>query len=408
MSSEDFQARLAAVQKAISKRPPFVSGTLDVPESDLKLYFGEVDDAHCLNFSRATEEQLDKLFAACDPATFGVKQKDVLDESYRKAGKLATDRFASLLKVAEYGLIDMVRDELLQEGADSTKQIVCELYKLNVYGKDSFFKSHKDTPRSERLFGSLVIVLPTPHEGAALVLREDGREWVFDYAAEIANSAKIAYVAYRGDIEHEVLTVKFGYRATLTYNLYFDAAKAQSITSATPDSKPIPRSVAFEDAQLRNALRSLLQVPGLLQDGGYLAFGLRYKYPCNQGTALQQLLPQLKGADAMVHRACKALNIEGGLKVAYRDDIERDDVFIIRDGFFGDCYIPPGDSFSSMLFACDSEHIRAMGSRLIEDYTDEDHLDDGAEEVLWVTPFSEYTSVKEVQGMLLPFDCAGH
>ena len=91
-------------------------------------------DPSCLNFSRATEEQLDKLSAACDPATFGVKQKGVLDESYRKAGKLDTDKFASLLKVAEYGLIDTVRDELLQEGADSTKQIACELYKLNVYG----------------------------------------------------------------------------------------------------------------------------------------------------------------------------------------------------------------------------------------------------------------------------------
>ncbi|KAL1701998.1 hypothetical protein EV121DRAFT_282216 [Schizophyllum commune] len=381
--SEDLQDRLAAVQKAITKRPPFVSGTLDVPDSDLKLYFGEVDDAQC---------------------------KDVLEGSYRKAGKLDTDKFASLLKVAEYGLSDMIRDELLQEGADSTKQIVCELYKLNVYGKDSFFKSHKDTPRSERLFGSLVIVLPTPHEGGALVLREDGREWTFDYAAEIANATKIAYVAFRGNIEHEILTVKSGYRATLTYNLYFDAAKAQSITSTTPDSNPIPRSVAFEDAQLRNALRSLLQVPSLLPNGGYLAFGLRYKYPCDQGTALQQFLLRLKGADAMVHCACKALDIEGRLKVAYRDDCsyERDDVFIILNGFFGDCFIPPGDSFSHMLFACDSEHIRAMGSRLIEDYTDEDHLDDGAEEVLWVTPFSEYTSVKEVQGMLLPFDCAGH
>ena len=43
--SVDLQARLAAVQKAITKRPPFVSGTLGVPDSDLKLYFGEVDDA---------------------------------------------------------------------------------------------------------------------------------------------------------------------------------------------------------------------------------------------------------------------------------------------------------------------------------------------------------------------------
>uniref|UniRef100_D8Q148 Prolyl 4-hydroxylase alpha subunit Fe(2+) 2OG dioxygenase domain-containing protein n=1 Tax=Schizophyllum commune (strain H4-8 / FGSC 9210) TaxID=578458 RepID=D8Q148_SCHCM len=403
--SEDLQLRLAAVQKAISKRLPFVSGTLDVPVSDLKLYFGEVDDAYCLNFARATEEQLAKLAAACDPASFGVNKEDVLDESYSKAGKLDTDKFASLPKVAEYGLIDTVRDELLLEGADSMKQVACELYKLNVYGKDSFYKSNKDTPRSERMFGSLVIVLPTPHEGGALVLREDGRGWLFDYAAEIANSTKIAYVAFPGEREHDVLTVQSGYCITLTYNLYSDAAPAPIPLG----SKPIPRSVAVEDARLRAALQKLLQVPSLLPNGGYLAFGLRYKYPCDQDTGLSDLLPQLKGADAMVHRACQALEIEGQLKVAYRqDDIDgdRDDVFIIRNGFFGDCCIPPGQNFDSMLFECDSELIRAMGSKLIEEYAGEDQTDDGAEEVLWVTPFNEYTSVKESYGMLLPFTCA--
>ena len=63
-------------------------------------------------------------------------------------------------------------------------------------GKDSFFKSHKDTPRSERMFGSLVVIFPAPHEGGALVLREDGREWTFDYAAELAS---VLGVVTRGD-----------------------------------------------------------------------------------------------------------------------------------------------------------------------------------------------------------------
>ncbi|KAI4524222.1 hypothetical protein K525DRAFT_281808 [Schizophyllum commune Loenen D] len=390
MSSEDFQARLAAVQKAISKRPPFVSGTLDVPDSDLKLYFGEVDDAYCLNFARATDEQLAKLSAACDPATFGVKQKDVLDESYRKAGKLDTDKFASLLKVAEYGLIDTVRDELLQEGADSTKQIACELYKLNVYGKDSFFKSHKDTPRSERMFGSLVVVLPTPHEGGALVLREDGREWTFDYAAEIANATKIAYVAFFGDIEHEVLTVKTGYRVTLTYNLYFDAAPKP----ARSESKPIPRSVVDADAPFREALQKLLQDPALLPKGGYLAFGLRFMYPCNQGMKLQRLRHHLKGADAMVARVCKELGIRGQLMVTYPgdDEFESEDVHIIMDAPFGDCYLTEDDSFQDLLLRNGGKRICAMGSDAGEDFIG------GCTEALWVVPLSQFNEVKEAHG----------
>ncbi|KAL1696781.1 hypothetical protein GGG16DRAFT_120992 [Schizophyllum commune] len=380
----DLQARLAAVQKAITKRPPFVSGTLDVPDSDLKLYFGEVDDAYCLNFARATEEQLAKLTAACDPATFGIKQEDVLDETYRKAGKLDTDKFASLLKVAEYGLIDTVRDELLQEGADSTKQIACELYKLNVYGKDSFFKSHKDTPRSERMFGSLVVVLPTPHEGGALVLREDGREWTFDYAAEIANATKIAYVAFFGDIEHEVLTVKSGYRVTLTYNLYFDAAPKP----ARSESKPIPRSVVDADAPFREALQKLLQDPALLPKGGYLAFGLRFMYPCNQGMKLQRLRHHLKGADAMVARVCKELGLRGKLMVTYPGD----------QWPYGDCYLTDEETLQDKLLECGGERICAMGYDPGEEFKFENYTD-----AFWATLLSKFSRVREAHGASIPF-----
>ncbi|MGL9672095.1 hypothetical protein U9990_16025, partial [Lactiplantibacillus plantarum] len=71
-------------------------------------------------------------------------------------------------------------------------------------GKDAFFKAHVDTPRSELMFGSLVIVFPTPHEGGALKLRAPGRkegetlEWTFDSSALLAKQDKpsIAYVAF--------------------------------------------------------------------------------------------------------------------------------------------------------------------------------------------------------------------
>lgn len=37
--------------------------------------------------------------------------------------------------------------------------------------QDSFFKPHKDASRGEMMFGSLVIVLPTPQKGGGFVLR---------------------------------------------------------------------------------------------------------------------------------------------------------------------------------------------------------------------------------------------
>lgn len=49
-------------------------------------------------------------------------------------------------------------------------------------GPGSFFKAHVDTPRSDTMFGSLVIVLPTRHEGGSLVFRHHGNEELVDTA----------------------------------------------------------------------------------------------------------------------------------------------------------------------------------------------------------------------------------
>ena len=78
--------------------------------------------------------------------------------------------------------------------------ILVEMHKLNVYGMQkrflisalqqltlaaivgpgSFFKSHVDTPKGCKMFGSLVVVLPTKHEGGSFSFRHHGRGWIFN------------------------------------------------------------------------------------------------------------------------------------------------------------------------------------------------------------------------------------
>ena len=87
-----------------------------------------------LDLSNASSEALGHLAATCDPATFGVNQKDTLDESYRKAGKLDSAHFAIKFVVERSGLLDAVCEDLL-EGDEEQRLITAELYKLNVYGE---------------------------------------------------------------------------------------------------------------------------------------------------------------------------------------------------------------------------------------------------------------------------------
>jgi hypothetical protein len=90
------------------------------------------------------------------------------------------------------------------------------------------------------MFGCLVIVFPTSHEGGALVIRHRGQEWTFDSSAALsaAGPSSIACAAFFSDVEHEVLLVTSGHRVTLTYNLYFDdedkGASAKDMVSEPP------------------------------------------------------------------------------------------------------------------------------------------------------------------------------
>lgn len=57
----------------------------------------------------------------------------MLDESYRKAGKLDRENFATNFDPMRAGLLSVVAEKLL-EGRSTRMRITPELYKLNVYG----------------------------------------------------------------------------------------------------------------------------------------------------------------------------------------------------------------------------------------------------------------------------------
>ena len=86
--------------------------------------------------SNPVVDQLDALERACEAATFGRNQETVLDETYRKAGKMDTDNFCIAFDAGRSGLLDVVQVGLFT-GKTQKKGICAELYKLNVYGQCS-------------------------------------------------------------------------------------------------------------------------------------------------------------------------------------------------------------------------------------------------------------------------------
>lgn len=88
------------------------------------------------------ESGISTLVRDCSPATFGRGQKDVLDESYRRAGKMDVADFATNFHPADFGLIQHAEQTLLpsvlseRENDFQAKGLIAELYKLNVRSQE--------------------------------------------------------------------------------------------------------------------------------------------------------------------------------------------------------------------------------------------------------------------------------
>jgi hypothetical protein len=149
---------LISLRESILDQPPYISGTLQLPNSCFSFFYKIAKDGlpgppsnlsrtkerlfrlcrRYINLANATPDELKQLTQACEPASFGVKQETVLDEFYRKAGKMDKECFASMLDPFDTDLIKIIRGYLL-EVFQSTTGIKAELYKLNVYSKYLIF-----------------------------------------------------------------------------------------------------------------------------------------------------------------------------------------------------------------------------------------------------------------------------
>ncbi|EMD36611.1 hypothetical protein CERSUDRAFT_156346 [Gelatoporia subvermispora B] len=293
------------------------------------MFFGkDYSCARRMDFANTQESQLRDLAELCEPASFGRNNEDVLDENYRKASKLDSAYFSLKFDPLASGLLDLVRLDLL-DGGENDGPIRAELYKLNVYGPGSFFKPHKDTPRGEDMFGSLVLIFPTMHDGGLFQLRHEGEEWCFDSGKVLAASdtPSIGYAAFFSDVEHEITPVVSGYRITVTYNLFYSDPEV-----APASGSPASTHRLANEASFRSAMVAALNDQSWVPSGTLVGFGLRHQYPIDknhpQKTELGQLEGRLKGGDRMVVRVLKELGLNCSIKALY--EFGRDLVMVDR------------------------------------------------------------------------------
>ncbi|EIW52432.1 uncharacterized protein TRAVEDRAFT_96799, partial [Trametes versicolor FP-101664 SS1] len=304
--------QIEQLRTTLSETLPYCCGTIVLPTDSVMLYYGKTDLAKRLDLLHASEAALADLEATCEPATLGTPQRGVVDATYRPAAQLSREHFAINLDVEHLGVLEAVRTGLFT-GKEQHRSVQAELRELNIYGEGSFYKSHKDTPRSTSMFASLVLIFPTLHAGGVLCIQHDGGHWAFDAAAVLADasrsSPRVAYVAVYSDVEHEVTQITSGHRVTITYNLYYTDEPQPGLAASVEVIQPRGAS----GHRLKKTLASLLQDASFLPNGGTLGFGLRHGYPfptsfsAHEDNTLETLRDKLKGVDAALFRACSEL-----------------------------------------------------------------------------------------------------
>ena len=131
------------------------------------------------------------------------------------------------------------------------------------------------------MFGSLVIIFPTPHEGGELIVSHGKNSSIIDFADVLKTQVRntLAYAIFYSDVDHEVSKVTSGYRVSLTYNLYY--AEDDEVETESDKLVHVSTNTAYEQAcaRLRTPLTRLLQDPEFMAEGGALGFALKYEYP---------------------------------------------------------------------------------------------------------------------------------
>ncbi|KAL6923383.1 hypothetical protein FSST1_000657 [Fusarium sambucinum] len=161
------------------------------------------------------EDDAQTIKSVCRQAPFGHGDKTLVDTSVRNTWELDASKFE--LGNPEWSKFfdKMVQDTAVGLGLN---EVSAKPYKLLLYEPGSFFKPHKDSEKEQGMVGTLVVCLPSQHEGGDVHLSFGSQVKRFSTAP--ASKFDLTSISWFSDVTHEVTELTSGYRLVLTYKLF--------------------------------------------------------------------------------------------------------------------------------------------------------------------------------------------
>lgn len=159
--------------------------------------------------------QAEAIIAECEQAPYGRGEETILDTSVRNTWQLAPE-FVKLQNPAwEVALKRACADISISLGLGE-EILEASLYKLLIYREGCFFLPHRDTEKEKNMCATMVVSLPSFHEGGELIVSHRSESYCHSFAGA---RYLPEYAAFYADCLHEVKPVLSGYRLCLVYNL---------------------------------------------------------------------------------------------------------------------------------------------------------------------------------------------
>ena len=194
-------------------RPSVVCTSGDIP---LTMPGLNINGLGMLSFP-LNKTQARKLIKLCHQAPYGKGTETLVDIDVRRTWELDPDRF-QLTNPKWQALIEEIVVNVQEKLGLEKSKLTAHLYKLLIYEKGGFFLPHRDGEKLDRMVATLVIVLPSVHEGGELILYHDGWQYEIPFPGA-ASGYELSYAAFYADCQHEVKPLQSGYRLCLTYNV---------------------------------------------------------------------------------------------------------------------------------------------------------------------------------------------
>jgi hypothetical protein len=291
MYREHVSALISAKDRQIA-----VSGRIPVDPAQLSLFFrAKTGISYSLDFpvdlSYTTPPAFEVLVQACRPRPRQVSEYDGYGDREALSYPPNLPLTASL-EVANYPILDAIRSTLFPV-LPPGQYLTAVRDGLDVIEHGSYISTHYPAQlRKDQRAATIVVTLPVRYRGGVMAVRDaEGREEKFPGSG--GKSGDIDWMAFRSDCAYAVDPVQNGCLMTITYGVY---VKAFGPSSPTVDTLITPTDNFFD------LLSPILN----LSRGRSVAFHLNYDYNVDPAEVVANtLIPQLKGADALIHDAFK-------------------------------------------------------------------------------------------------------